>query len=196
MKNFKKFILLLVVTSSSIFVWSQSDSSYGIKAGLNYNANGDYFESISATAQNPDRNIGFHIGVFGKLGNTLYFRPEVVFTSTKSDYNNSDFKMQKIDAPLLVGIKVIGPISVFAGPSLQYILNSEFDGISIDNVDNDITVGLNFGAAINFKKFAIDVRYERGFSNNEAKFLINNNILPSTLDTRPSQLILSLSVAL
>jgi len=196
MKHFKKIILLLVFASSSIFVWSQSDSSYGIKAGLNYNANGDYFESISATAQNPDRNIGFHIGVFGKLGNTLYFRPEVVFTSTKSDYNNSAFKMQKIDAPLLVGIKVIGPLSVFAGPSFQYILNSEFDGISIDNVDNDISVGLNFGAAINFKKFAIDLRYERGFSDNEAQFLNNNNIDTSRLDTRPSQLILSLSVAL
>ncbi|MCF6295931.1 MAG: PorT family protein [Flavobacteriaceae bacterium] len=196
MKNFKKIILLLVFTSSSIFVWSQSDSSYGIKAGLNYNANGDYFESINATAQNPDRNIGFHIGVFGKLGNTLYFRPELVYTNTKSDYNNSDFKMQKIDAPLLVGIKVIGPISVFAGPSFQYILDSEFDGISIDNLENDITVGLNFGAAINFKKFAIDVRYERGFSNNEAQFLNNNNIDTSRLDTRPSQLILSLSIAL
>ena len=196
MRNFKKIILLLVFTSSSIFVWAQSDSSYGIKAGLNYNANGDYFESISATAQNPDRNIGFHIGIFGKLGNTLYFRPELVYTNTKSDYNNSAFKMQKIDAPLLVGIKVIGPISVFAGPSFQYILDSEFDGISIDNLENDITVGLNFGAAINFKKFAVDIRYERGFSNNEAQFLNNNNIDTSRLDTRPSQLILSLSVAL
>ena len=42
--------------------------------------------------------------------------------------------MQKIDAPLLVGIKVLGPISVFGGPSLQYILDSEFDGISINDI--------------------------------------------------------------
>ncbi|RLD28249.1 MAG: hypothetical protein DRI75_07345 [Bacteroidetes bacterium] len=196
MRNFKNFILLIAFASSSIYISAQSGSSYGIKGGLNYNANGDYFESISATAENPDRNIGFHIGVFGKIGNTLYFRPELVYTNTKSDYNNSAFKMQKIDAPLLVGIKVIGPISVFGGPSFQYILDSEFDGISIDNVENDITVGLNFGAAINFKKFAVDLRYERGFSNNEAQFLNNNNIDTSRLDTRPSQLILSLSVAL
>ncbi len=196
MRNFKNFILLLAFTSSSILISAQSGDSYGIKGGLNYNANGDYFESISSTAENPDRNIGFHIGVFGKLGNTLYFRPELVYTNTKSDYNNSAFKMQKIDAPLLVGIKVIGPVSVFAGPSFQYIINSEFDGVSINTIDNDISIGLNFGAAINFKKFAVDLRYERGFSNNEAQFLINNNVLPSRLDTRPSQLILSLSVAL
>jgi hypothetical protein len=120
----------------------------------------------------------------------------VVYTSTKSDYNNSYFKIQKIDAPLLVGIKILGPVSLFAGPSFQYIINSEFDDISINTIDNDVSVGLNFGAAINFKKFGIDVRYERGFSNNEAQFLNNNNIDISRLDTRPSQLILSLSVAL
>ena len=58
------------------------------------------------------------------------------------------------------------------------------------------SVGLNFGAAVNFNKFAIDVRYERGFNNNEAKFLNNNSIDISRLDTRPDQLILSLSVIL
>jgi len=196
MKNLKIFILFITFASSSILISAQSESSYGIKGGLNYNANGDYFESISSTVEHPKKNIGFHIGVFGKLGNKLYFRPEVVYTSTKSDYNNSYFKIQKIDAPLLVGIKILGPVSLFAGPSFQYIINSEFDDISINTIDNDVSVGLNFGAAINFKKFGIDVRYERGFSNNEAQFLNNNNIDISRLDTRPSQLILSLSVAL
>jgi hypothetical protein len=196
MKHFKKTILLFALISSNIFIWAQSGPSYGIKAGLNYNANGDYFESIQAASDNPDRNIGFHIGIFGKLGNDLYFRPELVYTNTKSDYTASDFKMQKIDAPLLVGVKILGPFSLFGGPSFQYILDSEFDGISINDIDNDISVGLNFGAAINFKKFAVDLRYERGFSNNEAQFLSNNNIDTSRIDTRPDQLILSVSVVL
>ncbi|MBE9489561.1 MAG: outer membrane beta-barrel protein, partial [Bacteroidetes bacterium] len=142
MKNFKKTILLFAFVSSSIFIGAQTGSSYGIKGGLNYNANGDYFESIGAVAKNPDRNIGFHIGVFGKLGSELYFRPELVYTNTKSDYNSSDFKMQKIDAPLLVGIKILGPVSIFAGPSFQYIIDSEFDGISINDIENDFSVGL------------------------------------------------------
>lgn len=192
----KKLILLVAFTSSSIFIGAQTGSSYGIKGGLNYNANGDYFESIGSVAENPDRNIGFHIGVFGKLGSKLYFRPELVYTSTKSDYNSSDFKMQKIDAPLLVGIKVLGPVSMFAGPSFQYIIDSEFDGISINDIENDFSVGLNFGAAINFDAFSVDLRYERGFSNNEARFLNNNNIDTSRLDTRPDQIILSLSVVM
>jgi hypothetical protein len=102
--------------------------------------------------------------------------------------------MQKLDAPLLVGLKVIGPISVFGGPSLQYILDSEFDGISIDDVEKELTVGLNFGIGLNFNKVGIDLRYERGFSENEATFIGNNGIGTSRLDTRPDQLILSLSL--
>jgi hypothetical protein len=192
----RNFILLVALTFLSTSSWSQVGTSWGIKGGLNYNGNGNYIESIGVNAENPDRNIGYHIGLFGKLGNTLYFRPEIVYTSTKSEYNSGNFNMKKIDAPLLVGIKVIGPISVFGGPALQYILDSDFDGVSINNVSNDFSVGLNFGAAINFKKFAIDLRYERGFSENEAQFLNNNNIDTSRLDTRPVQLILSLSIAL
>jgi hypothetical protein len=177
--------------------YSQSGNSFGIKGGLNYNANGDYFESIGENAQQPDRNIGFHLGVFGKFGKQLFFRPELVYTSTKSDYDSDDFTMKKIDAPLLIGLKVIGPLNVFGGPSLQYILDTEFDGISVNNIENEFSVGLNFGIGIDLNKIGIDLRYERGFSENEAVFIGNNlgDDVVSRIDTRPDQLILSLSVA-
>lgn len=192
----KLFFIALFFVSISASTFAQSATGLGIKAGLNYNANGDYFESISSNAQHPDRNVGYHVGLFGKIGNQIYFKPELVYTSTKSDYDSASFEMQKLDAPLLVGIKVLGPISVFAGPSFQYILDSEFDGISINDIENDFSVGLNFGIALNIKKIGIDLRYERGFSNNEATFLGNNGIATSRLDTRPEQLILGLSLIL
>ncbi|MCF7561746.1 PorT family protein [Sabulilitoribacter multivorans] len=175
---------------------AQTATGLGLKGGLNYNANGDYFESISSNAQNPDRNVGYHFGIFGKIGTHLFFKPELVYTSTKSDYNDDSFKMQKLDAPMLIGLKVLGPISVFGGPSFQYILDTEFDGITINDVENEFTVGLNFGIGLNLNKLGIDVRYERGFNNNEATFLGNNGISNSRLDTRPDQLILSLSLIL
>lgn len=111
MKN--SFFITLLCAFISVATYAQSESGYGVKAGLNYNANGNYFESIDANAQKPDGNIGYHLGVFAKFGSHLYFKPELVYTSTKSDYASSSFKMQKLDAPLLVGMKVFGPISVF-----------------------------------------------------------------------------------
>ncbi len=189
--------LLVLLTTTLQFTIAQSGSGFGIKAGLNYNANGDYVDSFNSNIENPDRNIGYHFGIFGKLGNKVYFKPELVYTKTKSDYDSGDFDMQKLDAPLLVGIKVLGPVSVFAGPSLQYIIDSEFENIDIDDVENDFSVGLNFGIGLNIDKLGIDLRYERGFSDNEATFLNNNNInINNRLDTRPDQLILSLSLLL
>ncbi|WP_298239364.1 outer membrane beta-barrel protein [uncultured Algibacter sp.] len=183
---------LLMATSIN----AQTATGFGFKGGLNYNANGKYFESISNNAQNPDRNIGYHVGIFGKIGNQVYFKPELVFTSTKSDYASNTFKMEKLDLPLLVGVKVLGPISVFGGPAFQYILDSEYEGISINNIENDFTFGLNFGIGLNINRVGIDLRYERGFNNNEATFIENQGIIPSRLDTRPDQLILSLSFIL
>ena len=40
---------------------------------LNYNANGNYFNSVSQNSKNPDRNIGYHIGLFGKIGTKIWF---------------------------------------------------------------------------------------------------------------------------
>lgn len=193
-----KLIAFSVALLFTIMLNAQTNSGFGFKGGLNYNGNGDYFESISNNYQNPDRTIGYHVGIFGKIGKKLYFRPELVYTSTKSDYNAGEFDLKKLDMPLLVGVKVIGPIQVFGGPSLQYVLDSDFENATISDVENDFSVGLNFGIGVSFNNIGLDLRYERGFNDNEAT-IINNNINinnPNRLDTRPEQLILSLSIML
>ena len=193
----RKTLLIVVAVLASYGLSAQAGSGFGIKAGLNYNGNGDYFDSASDAFENPDRNAGFHIGVFGKLGNRVYVRPELVYTNTTSGYDEGDLKIQKLDVPVLVGTKIIGPLHAFIGPSFQYILNSKFDDITIDDIDNDFTVGFNLGAGVNLGKFGIDVRYERGFTENEISF-INSNIVNvnDRVDTRPDQLILSFSLKL
>ncbi|MEC3908866.1 outer membrane beta-barrel protein [Tamlana sp. 2201CG12-4] len=195
--KFKGLLYLFLVLITTSLAYAQTAQGFGIKGGLNYNSNGDYFDAINDAYKNPSSKSGFHLGAFGKFGNDLYFRPELVYTSTKSDYDNDSFKMQKIDAPILVGLNVLGPLSVFGGPAFQYILDSEFSGISINDIEKDFTVGLNFGVGFNLNKFGIDLRYERGFNKNEARF-INDNIIDaeSRINTRPSQLILSLSLLL
>ncbi len=194
----RKTLMSAALALIATVTFAQSEPGIGLKAGLNYSANGDYFESISAAAQDPDRNVGYHIGLYGKLGRNLYFRPEFVYTKTKSDYNGDVFDVSKLDAPLLVGTRVIGPLHVFGGPAFQYILSSDFDGISIDRVENDFTVGLHLGAGVNLGRLGVDLRYERGFTENEARF-INTNITTiedSRIDTRPDQLVLSVSISL
>lgn len=194
----KKSLLMAVFALVSLTAFAQKDSGFGIKGGLNYNANGDYFDAAEDAYKDPSRNVGYHIGLFGKLGNRFYVRPELVYTKTKSDYDGDSFDMSKLDVPVLVGTKIIGPLHVFAGPAFQYILDSEFEGISSNEIESDFTVGLHIGAGVNLGKLGIDVRYERGFSANEADFITNNvtELNPNRVDTRPDQLIVSLSVKL
>ncbi len=192
MKSVCLFLVFSLFITTAIF--SQSGSGYGVKGGLNYNGNGDYFKTISNTAENPDRNIGYHIGVFGKIGAKLYFRPELVYTSTKSDYTAGTFELKKLDSPLLIGLNIIGPLSVFAGPSLQYIIDTNLGDATVSDVENNFSIGVNFGIGVNLNKLGLDLRYERGFSQNEANIILNNtNVNPDRLDSRPDQLILSLS---
>ncbi|RSK39366.1 porin family protein [Mangrovimonas spongiae] len=195
----KHIITTIAFTFAMVFfVNGQNKNGIGFKGGINYNANGDYFESVNQNAKTPDRNIGYHFGLFGKVGNKLFIKPELVYTKTKSDYDDASFDMQKLDAPVLVGINFLNVFNAFAGPSFQYILDTEFDGINIDNVENDFSVGINFGFGVSFNKVGIDLRYERGFSDNEATFIDDNlgNGIVSRIDTRPDQLILSLSLLL
>jgi len=195
----KKMILVAFMALAGFYGMAQNVLEFGIKGGLNYNANGDYFESAGDAARNPDRNVGYHLGIFGEFGaSKVYLRPELVYTKTKSDYDDVDFNMSKLDVPILLGINVIGPLHVFAGPAFQYILDTEFDGITIDDVENDFSVGMNIGAGVSLGKLGIDLRYERGFSDNEASFINTNitNVGPSRIDTRPDQLILSLSLTM
>ena len=194
----KKTILCAVFALVGFAAIAQSGTAFGIKGGLNYNANGDYFDAAEDAIKDPSRNIGYHIGVFGKLGNRIYVRPELIYTKTKSDYDGDTFDMSKLDVPVLVGTKIIGPLHAFAGPAFQYILDSEFEGISSNEIENDFTIGLHLGVGVNLGKLGVDVRYERGFSNNEANF-INSNVTelnPNRIDTRPDQIIVSVSVKL
>ncbi len=194
----KKIVLLTVALLCGFLATAQKESGFGLKGGINYAGNGDFFDSAENAIQSPDRNVGYHLGLYGKLGGKLYLRPELVYTSTTSGYDEGDLKLNKLDVPVLVGLNVIGPLNVFAGPAFQYILNSKFDGVTIDNIENDLTVGLNIGAGISFGKFGLDVRYERGFSENELDFIDTNigNLNGDRVDTRPDQIILSLSLKL
>jgi hypothetical protein len=187
---FFTFLVFFVFNS----MYAQSGPGWGIKGGLNYGSSGDVINSIETSVQNPDNNLGWHLGIYGKIGNQIYFRPELTYTRLNSDYDGNKFKLQKLDVPLLVGLKVIGPLHVFAGPSFQYILNTDLENFKLSDVENDFSVGINFGAGLNLGRLGIDLRYERGFSDNETAIIegISESIV-GRLDTRPAQLILSLS---
>ncbi|PWL37380.1 hypothetical protein DKG77_16565 [Flagellimonas aquimarina] len=202
----KKTLLVAVLTLVGSAVFAQSGSGFGIKAGLSYNKNGDLIGSVGDAGQNivegAEGKAGYHVGFWGKLDfPKIYLRPELVYSKTKSTYDvngeSSDYDISKLDLPVLLGYKLIGPLHIFAGPAFQYTLKNDLGDLEVEDVESDFTVGLNAGVGVNLGKIGVDVRYERGFSENEANF-IGNNItdISGRVDSRPSQIIFALSVKL
>lgn len=199
----KRIVLLTIVFLSTLF-YVNAQSEFGIKGGLSYNSNGEYKEFTSEVTniyKNEGKGkSGFNIGFYGKLDlGPIYLRPELVYTKTTSEYvlntgNTEDYKLSKLDVPVLVGLKLIGPLNIFAGPAFQYILNNDLKGLEFQSIKNDFTVGVNIGASIELGKLGIDVRYERGLSSNEASWTNAGDTF--TLDSRPEQIIFSLSYRL
>lgn len=204
----RKIVLTVVIAFISFTTFAQKDSGFGIKAGVNYNQNGDLrFQDVQAAGENlisgSDGKIGYHVGIFGKIDfPKFYLKPELVYTKTQSSYNlqNADrnYDVSRIDLPVLLGYKIIGPLSIFAGPSLQYFLNQDLQDVELNDLQQDFTVGLQAGIGINLGNIGIDVRYERGFTTNEASFIDSNitNLDSGRIDSRPSQIIFGLSLKL
>ena len=193
----KKILLTALLAFSISISFAQEKNSWGIKGGLNYNSNGDLLKEANGIKEDPKSNTGFHFGFYKKVQVLGFFlRPELVYTETTADYNGQELRLSKIDLPFNLGSGFIGPTYIFAGPSFQYILNGEFDGIDAQSGLKNITLGANLGVGLKFNKLALDLRYERGLNEKETRFVQQNVSDGVNIDLRPSQLILSLFIQL
>ncbi len=136
--------------------------NYGIKGGINYNSNGN-LRSVSGFTEDlkihSDNQTGYHFGVITefKFPFWLYIRPELLYTHTTSGYQGdaaeSELSINKLDMPVLVGIRFLKIGRIFAGPVFTYMFDTEFDDSSVfDNVKNisndDLSVGGQLGVGV------------------------------------------------
>lgn len=198
-----KKLLLILVLALGFSQLSNAQIDFGIKAGVNYNNNGDAtFSSTGNDVINGAKSkSGFHAGLWfrGKLPIGLYLRPEIIYTQVKSEYTYktvaSDYEFKKLDVPVLLGKKILGFGNVFIGPSFQYIIedNFTFSNLSTDDFDK-FSVGMQMGFGVEFGKFGVDVRWERGLTSSEANFVDSNTNI--NIDNRTNQIIFGVSLEL
>ena len=199
-----KKVILLMCLAFGFSQISNAQIDFGVKAGVNYNNNGD-----ATTLKDTGNDViagakaksGYHAGIWfrGKLPIVgLYLRPELVYTQVKSEYttgnNTSDYDFKKIDVPVLIGKKFLGVANAFIGPSFQYIIDNDFKlaDATTDEFDK-FSVGLQMGVGVEFGRLGIDVRWERGLSSSEANFA-SNSLNLNKVDNRTNQIIFGLSL--
>lgn len=193
------FIALFVCSSAGLMA---QEADFGIKGGFNYGATGDLkmenaSNDLGDIIEGKEKS-GYHIGVFSRFEIVgIFLQPELMFTRLNTEYETFNYKIDKIDAPILLGVNVLGPLNIKAGPSFQYIINNELEDTSlkIGDVEKDITVGYQVGAGLNLGRLGFDVRYEGAFTENTAFGATETAQENFSIDSRPSQWILSLSYA-
>ena len=197
------FLLFLVAQQS------QAQLQFGVKAGINYNS--DSFESVSDDVLNGAKTkTGLHTGVWLRAKLPVigfYIRPELIYTELNNSVNydsdfavprNTNFKFRKIDVPVLIGKKFLGIGNVFAGPSFQYILSSDFELNDLKEVSTEnFSLGIQLGGGVELGRLGFDIRWERGLSKTETVFVDNTiNETNFNFDKRVSQIIFGISYSL
>lgn len=200
--NLRSLIIIIFVFSVFSSVAQDSKISYGITGGFNYNSNGEYVttgSTVELTEQfKSSKKTGYHAGIFMQFrANSMYVRPEIVYVKTKSSYESNDFTQTNINIPIVIGFDIVKPVSIFVGPSFQYILENELENIDINNVDieKDLSVGFQVGVALEFFDFIrASIRYEKGVSENILTIKDNSDNIIGELDTKQEQISLTISL--
>jgi hypothetical protein len=192
-----KKVLLAVAFVFGALQFSNAQISYGVKAGMNFDANSEASKYITMpegfSIESNTSNGGFHAGAWLRVKIPLvglYVRPELIYTDLTSQYSlvtplaeltgdtKIEYNLTKVDVPVLLGLKFLKFGNVFLGPNLQYTTKSESkfisssplvdDALSNDSIDEKISFGLIVGAGLEFWKLGLDVRFETGFVNPES----------------------------
>ncbi len=190
MKNLKRITFLVFLLSFFyISAHAQTGGGFGVKGGLNYNSNGKYFRDAQAAFGDPLNNLGYNFGLFGKVNlGPVFLRPELGYTQLNSEINAQRLRTQRLDAPLLVGLNLLGSlVSVFAGPSLHYTIQDELRSFDYEKWNT----GYQFGIGVNLGNVGIDLRYEREL---EGQNVDIDQVFTGSGDFRYQQLILNLSL--
>ncbi|NHE59773.1 porin family protein [Cyclobacterium plantarum] len=143
-----------------------------------------------------DSKMGYHVGAFARINlPVIFLQPEVLYTNTGGSFSNNTFNydvnFDRLDVPLMVGMKLGGLFRIQAGPVASYLINGD---MTADNgtrqkiipPKEEFTFGYQAGVGLDIGNFLMDLKYEGGLTNSV------NNFGQVPTDQRQNQLILSL----
>lgn len=197
----KKLVFVLLFVLSSLAVHAQN-SGFGLKAGLSSTQLD--FEKEQLVPSNAQ--TGYHLGVFARFGGIGFFvQPELLFTQTSGSFRieSSSFpsqspieyeaKFNRLDVPVMAGLRVLKVIRLMAGPVASFNINSSLKDASntVKAVDfKKATLGYQAGVGVDLGNLSIEGKYEGGLSN------FTESIGTYTADNRLNQWVLSLGFKL
>jgi hypothetical protein len=201
MKKLLVTFILIITSTISLFGINKSDSDknilFGVKIAMTFSLSGDIndiSEELSTIDKAKTKAYGSSIGLYAQIKIfSFYVRPELQYSAYDTNYENIVIANKRLELPVSLGIPLSSFLSVFTGPTFRFNVAQEVNDINIEDVKNKSTMGIHYGARLNFKKLAIDIRYDRGITKEETLLLSNNDISIGNIDQRPNLFSVGLS---
>lgn len=192
MAKLNYLFILVFVFIAPLQLYAQQGSGLGLKFGTNYNTSGKYFKDAGQVWKEPFGNVGYHAGLFYTMNSyDIYLRPEAVFTETRFQTVNGEAFTQRIDVPVLVGIRFFKILTAFGGPSVHYTLEDNFLPSQSAEFNKRLRLGYQFGFGVAIGPVGLDLRYEREFNDQRINL---DRILGADKSFRSEQIVLALSL--
>jgi len=169
-------IAILIIAGSALAQQPvKGISSKGIKLGLGSSMISTEYEALKALFE---FKIGFHGGAFLTYDLTpeLSIQPELLLsikgTTTGGIFQLLNWSSNYVEVPVLLKYNLTSESSnkptIYAGPSISYLMSSELKIIFIDPIDvtefmNRIDFGFAVGSSFDVKRFTFEARYTFGF---------------------------------
>lgn len=188
-----KKLLILIVFGAFVCPPSQAQIfTLGPKFGI---SQGDV--KVSEGFRGEDSKIGYHVGVFARINLPIIFlQPEVLYTNTGGSFSNNTFnydvEFNRLDVPLMVGLKLGSVLRLQAGPIATYLMDGKLSSNDGNNTarlvppKEEFTFGYQAGIGLDIGNFLLDLKYEGGMTNS----MNRSPVVPT--DQRQNQLIVSM----
>jgi hypothetical protein len=194
--RFHSILFLLFFTTQLTF----SQLEFGLKVGLNFDAAGDIVVVADQLQKQGSLKgkTGYHLGVYAKVNIlAFYLRPELQFTKVSSQFEDQSIETSRIELPVSFGINMLGPVSLFFGPTAFFNLSQASNELKLEEIQNKTSMGLHIGTRLKLGPIGVDLRYEKGLSAMESNLLSQAGVpVGGQINTQPNQFTVGVSFKL
>ncbi|SIT90352.1 porin family protein [Pontibacter indicus] len=146
----------------NLFSGTGPNAGFGIKGGVNF-----------ATLRGSDKDVlgnfkgltTFHAGVYTQfsLGNTFSIQPEAIYSRKGIERNDSTFRFDYLEVPILAVFNVTETISIHLGPQVGILMSAKEEDTEV-NIEplNTFAYGVAAGAEARLSIFRLGARYNLG----------------------------------
>ena len=177
----KKLILFIAALMFGVGAQAGSPLKWGVKAGMNYHTVGEP-TNLGKDIVKAENRVGWHAGLQAswQISRVFSIDPELIFS--RNSYNLTPSVgtggiayLNTIDVPVVLGVKIIGPLKAQGGININVMTDSGVKGEDkpFRFSASSQTLGYLLGLGVDLGHINITARYNGFFRQSESSVAFN-----------------------